>query len=158
MEFALGHYQSMVSPAVGTTHGFGHSHVLYVPLPGDDIFDQVPMPGSWMHPRSRVGGGETEQCIGEDKVMGRKLEKQEAVAVALTSVVPSNDPFPGLVVCPCFSIEVPEDEKLVRLRDCCNEGVKFFIERSLLNLWVGHCWGICTDQRHVFLVPEWELE
>ncbi len=57
VEFALRHYQSMVSPAVGTTHGLCHSHVLYVPLPGDDIVDHVPMHGSWMHPRSLVAGG-----------------------------------------------------------------------------------------------------
>ncbi len=96
-----------------------------------------------MHPRNLVAGGETEQCVGEDKIMGgTQPEKQEVIAVALTSAMPSNDPFPGLVVCPCSSVEVPEDEKLVRLRDCCNvsnEGSKFFIELILDVLWVGHC-------------------
>ena len=71
VELALGHYQSMmVSPAVGTTHDLCHSHVLYVPLSGDDRVDQVPMLGPWMHPRSLVAGRGTEQCVGEDKVTG----------------------------------------------------------------------------------------
>ncbi len=75
----------MVSPAVGTTHGPYHSHLLYVHLPGDDIVDQVLMPGSWMQPRNLVAGGETEQCVDADKVVaGPQLQKQEAIAVALT--------------------------------------------------------------------------
>jgi len=54
---------------------------------------------------------------------GTQLEEQKAVAVALAGAVSSNDPFPGLVICPHSGIEVPEDEELLSLWDCCNEGV-----------------------------------
>ncbi len=100
-----------------------------------------------------------EQCVGEDKVMdGTQLEKQELSCCCWTHQCHVFQQSPGLVVWPCSSVEVPKDENLVRLRDCCNEGVKFFIELILGVLWDGHCRGICTDQCYAFLVSEWELE
>ena len=43
---------------------------------------------------------------------GTRLEEQKAVAVALARVVSSNDPFPGLAICPHSGVEVSEDNKL----------------------------------------------
>ena len=56
----LGHDETMVCPAFGTTHGLCHSHVLPVPLSGDDIVNHMPVPRAWVHPRCLVMGGKAE--------------------------------------------------------------------------------------------------
>ena len=109
----LGHDDTMVSPAFGTTHGLCHSHVLSVPLPGDDIVNQVPFPRVWVHPRCLVTGGKAEQCVGDDKVLGTThLKEQKAVAIEVASCqLPV--PFPGLKICPHSGIKIPENNNLL---------------------------------------------
>ncbi len=77
----------------------------------------------WWHSRSganawillRVGRWKSVLVRTRSWVIHNLIEKQETVVIALTSAVASNNPFPRLVVCPCSSIEVPEDENLVIL-------------------------------------------
>ncbi len=138
-----------------------HSHVLYVLLPGDDIIDQVPMPGSSMHPRSLVAGGETEQCVGEDKVMGStKLEKQHAVAVALIPV-PCLLMIPSQVwwSVPVLALKSPRTKSLSDCGTAAMRASSSSLNLSLMSsgLDIVGAYAL-SDQRHVFLVPEWELE
>lgn len=49
-------------------------------------------------------------CVGDDEV-GRSThrEQQKAAAVAVASVMSSNDPFPVLEVCPFSGVEVKDN-------------------------------------------------
>ena len=109
----LGHDKTMVSPAFGTTHGLCHSHVLSVPLPGDDIVNQMPFPRVWVHPRCLVTGGKAEQCVGDDKVLGTThLKEQKAVAIEVASC---QFPFQVWRSVPTLALNSP---RIITFSDC----------------------------------------
>ena len=49
-EVQSGDDQAVVRPAVRTTHSFGQLHVSPVLGPGDDIFNEMPVPRACVHP------------------------------------------------------------------------------------------------------------
>ena len=88
-----------------------------------------------------------EHGVGDGQAMcGASPEQKEAVTVAFPYSMVSNDSFPNLVVLTYVSIEVAEEDELVRLRNSGDEGVQFFIELFLDFIRVGQGWGVGADK------------
>ena len=49
-DFELGDNEAVIDPALSTTHGFCNSYILPVPLPDNDVIDEMPMRRTRMHP------------------------------------------------------------------------------------------------------------
>ena len=64
MQLCLGDDEMMVCPTVCTAHCLGHSQVLPVLSPDDDIVSEIPVLGAKVHPRCLVAGRETEHGVG----------------------------------------------------------------------------------------------
>ena len=121
MQLCLGDDETMVCPIVRAAFFLGHSHV---PSPDHDIVNEVPVLEARGHPRRLVAGRETEHRVGYGQVMcGAGREQKEAVTVAISYSMVSDDSFPNLVV---------------RLRNSGDEGFKFFIELFFDFICVGH--------------------
>ena len=106
----------VIGPAVSTAHGLCHSHILPVPLPGDDVVNKMPMlrAGCIHDVLFRVGRRKLDHGVGDDKVMRSAcLQEQESVAVTLADTVSSDNSFPGLMVYPCTGIKIPENNELL---------------------------------------------
>lgn len=57
-------------------HGFGHSHILSVPLPDNDVVRQVSVLATRRHPCCSVVGGEAEDSVCDKKfVLYTSLKK-----------------------------------------------------------------------------------
>ena len=78
---------------------------------------------------------------------GASPEQKEAVTVtAFPYSMVSDDSFPNLVVLTYASVEVTEEDELVRLRNSGDEGFQFFIERFLDFIRAGQGWGVGADK------------
>ena len=65
MQLCLGDDETMVCPTVRAAHCLGHSHVLSVLSPDDDIVNEMAVLGRRVHPRRLVAGRETEHGVGD---------------------------------------------------------------------------------------------
>mgnify|MGYP006973408805 FL=1 len=73
MQLCLGNYETMVCPTVRAAHCLGHSQVLPVLSPDDDIVNEVPVLGAKVHPRRLVAGREMEHGVGNAHMCGKHL-------------------------------------------------------------------------------------
>ena len=61
----LGDVEAVIGPALSATHGFGHSYILPVPLPDNDVIDEMPMLKTRVHPRRPIAGRDSVDCVGD---------------------------------------------------------------------------------------------
>ena len=61
--------EAVVCPAISATHGLGHLCILPVPLPDDDVVDEMPVLRVRVHPIRPVTGREAGDCVGDQQFM-----------------------------------------------------------------------------------------
>ena len=71
------------------------------------------MLGMRVHPRRLVMGRKTEDCVGDEKIMGGAgFQQEESIAVSLTCAVLSQHIFQRPVLSPNTGIEIAENDEL----------------------------------------------
>ena len=86
-----------------------------------------------------------EHCASDQQFMlCTLLQKEEAMAVALSNSFRPNHSFPGLVVCAHSSIEVSQEDEFFCPGCSRNYGIQIIIVLVFDLLWVGHCGCIVT--------------
>ena len=114
----------MISPAIRTTHGFSHTHIVHLFPSNYDLVYKMPVLGARVHPSGSVSDRKLEHRIGKEKTMfGTKLEKQNTITIAVSNAMFSNDLVICLVVRSYSSIEVSEKHQPVLLWCGNNQGV-----------------------------------
>ena len=61
----LGDNEAVIGPALSATHGFGHSYILPVPLPDNDVVDEMPMLRTRVHPCRPIAGRKAVVCVSD---------------------------------------------------------------------------------------------
>ena len=61
----------MISGALCPTHGSSNLHFMQVTVPVNDVVDEVPVFGPWIHPRSLVHVVELEEGVCDGKTQFR---------------------------------------------------------------------------------------
>ena len=96
-----------------------------------------------------------EDCVSDQQFMlCTLLEKEEAIAVALSYSFSPNHSFPGLVVCARSSIEVSQEDEFVCPGCSRNHRIQIIIELVFDLIWVGHCGCIGTYNSCMPLIRE----
>ena len=73
MQLCVGNDETMVFPTVRASLCLGHSQVLPVLSPGDELVNEVPALGARVHPRRLVAGRETKHGVGNARMCGKHL-------------------------------------------------------------------------------------
>ena len=59
----------MVCVTVCAAHGFSDEHVLSVPSSGDNIVNEMPMFGAWVHPSGLIVVWDPELGVGDEEFL-----------------------------------------------------------------------------------------
>ena len=93
-----------------------------------------------MHPWRLVASWQTEDGASDQQYMHcTLLQKEDAIAVALSYSFSPNHSYPGLVVCAHSSIEVSQEDEIVCPGCCRNHRIEIIIELVFDLIWFGQC-------------------
>ena len=76
----------------------------------NDVVQQMPVLGSWMHPSSLLSISQLEQCIGNREVkFGTCFQEPEPIAIDVAAAVSSDNSAPNIVITPYTSVKVTQN-------------------------------------------------
>lgn len=104
----------MVRPAFITAHGLRNPHIPLVPLPNDKVVKYMPVLGVRVHTRRLVVVGQTEDFVGDEKIMsGAGLQQKETVAVTLACNVFSHHCLPRHMISAHIGVKITRNDEHV---------------------------------------------
>ena len=114
---------------------------------------------SWMHPRGFLVVRESENCVGDKKIVScTGLEKKRAIVIRRSNALCAKDAGPGLVILANSGIEIAKNEEFVLFRHWRNGRIEIFIKFFFDFIGVCHCRGIGTNKSGKFFALEGKSE
>ena len=111
------------------THGSSNLHFMHVTTPDNDVVNEVPVFGPWMHPRSLVHVTELEESVCDGKTQIRaEREQPEASTIHVANTMMTNDSMPYVVISAYPGIEIAQQYDFVILQNSSEGGTQRVIK------------------------------
>ena len=118
----------MIGGALCPTHGSSNLHFIQVTAPDNDVFNEVPVLGPVMHPRSLVHVTELEgACDGKTQFISKR-EQPETTAIHVANSIMTNDSMPYVVIYADSGFEIAQQCDFVVLRNLSEGGIQRVIK------------------------------
>ena len=103
----------MICLTLGSTHGFGDTNITLVSLSHYNVVNEMPVLTSWMHPSGFLVVRESENCVGDKKIVScTGLEKKQVIVIRRPNALCAKEAGLGFAILVNTCVEIAKMRSL----------------------------------------------